>query len=72
MSDMNTSKERLEGETSKAKGKVKEGAGKLTGNHRMEAEGKGDQLKGKAQVAASDLKEKASDVADKVKDKARN
>ncbi len=69
MADIDNGKERMKGEANKAKGKVKEGAGKLTGNDRMEAEGKGDQFQGKAQVAAADLKDKASDVADKVKEK---
>ncbi len=43
-----------------AKGKVKEGAGKATGNDRLEAEGKGDQVK-------ADLKKAGENVKDAVK-----
>ncbi|MET9348514.1 CsbD family protein [Streptomyces termitum] len=40
------------------KGKLKEAAGRVTGNERMEAEGRADQVKGDAR----DAKEKAKDV----------
>ncbi|MEU6890284.1 CsbD family protein [Streptomyces sp. NPDC046557] len=43
----------------KAKGKMKEAAGKATGNDRMAAEGKMDQAKGKAKSALEDTKAKA-------------
>jgi uncharacterized protein YjbJ (UPF0337 family) len=46
----------------KVKGKVKEGAGKVTGNERLEAEGKADQ--GKADVKQSG--EKVKDAAKSV------
>ena len=46
----------------KAKGKVKEVAGKVTGNKRLKAEGKADQ--GKADVKQSGVK--AKDAAKKV------
>lgn len=39
------------------KGKIKEGAGKLTGDRDLEAEGNLDQAKGKAQQALGDLKD---------------
>ena len=42
------------------KGRGKEAAGSATGNDDLKAEGKGDQ-------ASADLKQKAADVADKVK-----
>jgi uncharacterized protein YjbJ (UPF0337 family) len=45
----------------KAKGKVKEAAGHVTGNDRLKAEGKGDQAKG-------DLKQAGEHVKDAVKD----
>ncbi|QMU78696.1 CsbD family protein [Streptacidiphilus sp. PB12-B1b] len=41
----------------KAKGKVKEAAGKATGNERLEAEGKGDQVKGDAKQAGEKIKD---------------
>ncbi|GAA3387372.1 MULTISPECIES: CsbD family protein [Streptomyces] len=44
--------------TEQAKGKIKEAAGRLTGDERLEAEGRGEQVKGDAR----DAKEKAKDV----------
>ena len=56
--------EELEGKFDQAGGKVKEGAGKLTGDKSLEHEGKGDQAKGtvkegigKAKNALNDLKD---------------
>ena len=37
----------------KAAGKVKEGAGKVTGNESLEAEGRGDQAKGNLRQATA-------------------
>jgi uncharacterized protein YjbJ (UPF0337 family) len=45
----------------KLKGKAKEAAGKVTGNERLQAEGKGDQAKG-------DLKQAGEKVKDVFKD----
>ena len=54
----------------KIKGAVKEGAGKLTGDKRTEAEGKTDQAKGEVKNAARDVKETAKGVRDSLKDDA--
>ena len=43
-------KDRIEGSAEQAKGKVKEVAGKVTGDTKLEGEGKGDQVKGKIQI----------------------
>ena len=51
-------KDRIEGMAKQAKGSVKEGAGKLTGDAKLKAEGKLDKLEGKAQNAAGSLKDK--------------
>ena len=40
-----------------AKGKVKEGVGKVTGDSKLESEGKADQRKGKVQNAVGGLKD---------------
>jgi uncharacterized protein YjbJ (UPF0337 family) len=40
-----------------AGGKLKEGAGKLTGNERLEAEGKADQAKADLKQAGDDVKD---------------
>jgi uncharacterized protein YjbJ (UPF0337 family) len=58
----------MAGTTDKVKGAVKEGAGKLTGDKRTEAEGKADQAKGEAKNAASNVKEGAKGVRDSLKD----
>jgi uncharacterized protein YjbJ (UPF0337 family) len=50
----------VEDAAQKAAGKVKEGAGKMTGDQSLEAEGRGDQAKG-------DLKQAGEKVKDAVK-----
>lgn len=44
------------------KGKAKEGVGDLTGNERMEAEGKLDQAKSQAKQGIEDVKDGAAEV----------
>jgi len=51
-------KDRIEGSAEQAKGKIKELAGKVTGDSKTEAEGKADQLKGKVQNAVGGIKDK--------------
>ncbi len=41
----------------KATGQVKEGAGKVTGNESLEAEGRGDQAKGNLKQAGEKVKD---------------
>jgi uncharacterized protein YjbJ (UPF0337 family) len=50
-------KDRIEGAAEQAKGKVKEVAGKITGDSKTEAEGKADQLKGKVQNTIGGIKD---------------
>lgn len=50
-------KDRIEGSLEQAKGTVKEGAGKLTGDTKLEAEGKADKASGKLQNAVGGLKD---------------
>ena len=50
-------KDRIEGAAEQAKGKVKEWAGKVTGDKKTETEGKADQVKGKVQNAVGGLKD---------------
>jgi uncharacterized protein YjbJ (UPF0337 family) len=52
-----TDKDRIAGSANQAKGKVKEVVGKLTGDAKLEAEGKGDKLKGKVQNAVGGVKD---------------
>jgi uncharacterized protein YjbJ (UPF0337 family) len=60
-------REHVKGAADKAKGAIKEGAGKLTGDKDMEAEGKLDKAKGSAHNVAGDVKDAARDAADALK-----
>jgi uncharacterized protein YjbJ (UPF0337 family) len=50
-------KDRVKGSATNAGGKVKEGAGKLTGDSKLKSEGKLDQAKGKVQDAVGGIKD---------------
>jgi uncharacterized protein YjbJ (UPF0337 family) len=50
-------KDRIKGSAEQAKGKVKEWAGKITGDSKTEAEGKADQVKGKVQNTIGGIKD---------------
>ena len=58
----------MAGTMDKVKGSIKEGVGKATGDERIEAEGKADQVKGHVKDAAHDVKEGAKGVRDSLKD----
>jgi uncharacterized protein YjbJ (UPF0337 family) len=55
-------REHVKGATDKVKGAVKDAAGKLTGDEKMQAEGKMDKAKGAAHNAAGDAKDTARDA----------
>ena len=50
-------KDRIQGSAEQAKGKVKEVAGKLTGDAKLENEGKADKAAGKLQNAVGGIKD---------------
>ena len=50
-------KDRIAGSAKVVKGKVKEAAGKVLGDAKLNAEGKADQVKGKAQNAVGGIKD---------------
>jgi uncharacterized protein YjbJ (UPF0337 family) len=50
-------KDRIKGSAKRAKGKVKEVAGKVLGDSKLKSEGKGDQVKGKMQNAIGGIKD---------------
>ena len=50
-------KDRIKGSAEQAKGKVKEVAGKVLGDSKLESDGKGDQAKGKVQNAVGGIKD---------------
>lgn len=51
-----STQDKAEGTAKDLKGKVKEGAGKLVGNERLQAEGRADQVDGKVQKKVGDIK----------------
>jgi uncharacterized protein YjbJ (UPF0337 family) len=54
-------KNRIEGSGKQVKGAIKDGAGKLTGDSKLQAEGKADKLAGKAQNAVGGVKDSLKD-----------
>jgi uncharacterized protein YjbJ (UPF0337 family) len=55
--------------TDDLKGRAKEAVGDLTDNPDLKNEGKADRASGKAKEFVDDVKDKAEDVIDKVKEK---
>jgi uncharacterized protein YjbJ (UPF0337 family) len=55
-------KDRSEGIGHQVKGSVKEAAGKVTGDKKLEAEGKGEKLGGKVQNAVGGAKDSIRDA----------
>lgn len=51
----------------KVKGRMKEAVGKLTGNERLQAEGRTDQAKAKVREAAHNVRERAAGIVDSLK-----
>jgi len=56
---------RVEGAWDKAKGAVKEGVGKMTGDEKLQGEGMADKAKSKAESAVGGAKDTVRDAADK-------
>jgi uncharacterized protein YjbJ (UPF0337 family) len=56
----------MAGEIDQATGKVKEVAGKTTGDSDLEAEGKGENIKGHVKDAAESVKGAAKSIKDKL------
>ena len=59
----------MDGTADDMKGRVKEAAGDLTDNDDLKNEGKADRASGKAKDMVNDVKDKAEDAIDAVKDK---
>jgi uncharacterized protein YjbJ (UPF0337 family) len=57
-------REHVKGAADKAKGAVKDAAGKITGDAKLQSEGKIDKAKGAAHHAAGDLKDAARKATD--------
>lgn len=56
-------KDRIEGAANQAKGAVKEAAGKVTGDAKLQAEGAADKVKGKVQNAIGGAKDAVRDAS---------
>jgi uncharacterized protein YjbJ (UPF0337 family) len=57
-------KDRIEGSFDQAKGKVKEGVGKATGDSKLESEGKADQVAGKVKNTIGGVKDAIKEAVD--------
>jgi uncharacterized protein YjbJ (UPF0337 family) len=57
-------REHVKGTADKAKGAIKDTAGKMTGDTKMQAEGKLDKAKGAARKVVGDVKDAARDGTD--------
>jgi uncharacterized protein YjbJ (UPF0337 family) len=55
-------KDRIKGSADQAKGAVKDAAGKITGDQKLQAEGKADKLKGKVESAVGGAKDAIRDA----------
>ena len=60
-------REHVKGFVEKTKGALKEGAGKVSGDKKLQNEGKADKAKGKVHDVAGDIKDAARDAADAAK-----
>ncbi len=54
-------RDRIKGSADQAKGAVKDAAGKITGDQKLQAEGKADKVKGKVESAVGGAKDSMRD-----------
>jgi uncharacterized protein YjbJ (UPF0337 family) len=60
-------REHVKGFAEKAKGAVKEGVGKVSGDKKLQNEGQADKAKGAAHKAAGDVKDSAREAVESLK-----
>ncbi|HKX83526.1 MAG TPA: CsbD family protein [Pyrinomonadaceae bacterium] len=65
-------KDEIKGKLNQAKGKIKDKAGELTGNRRMEVEGESEIARGQTQETWGETKRKVSNAVKDVADKINN
>jgi uncharacterized protein YjbJ (UPF0337 family) len=58
-------KDQVQGRATQAKGDIKEAAGKMVGNRKLQGEGLIDQAKGKTQAGYGDAKEQVKKAVDR-------
>ncbi len=66
---MSSTTDKIKGLANEAVGNIKQGIGSATGNEKLQAEGKAQELKGEAQKTAGDVKDGVKHAADTVKSK---
>ncbi|SEP39771.1 Uncharacterized conserved protein YjbJ, UPF0337 family [Methylobacterium sp. ap11] len=66
---MSSTTDKIKGLANEAVGNVKQGIGNVTGNEKLQAEGKAQELKGEAQKTTGDVKDGIKNAADTVKSK---
>jgi len=67
---MGSTTDKLKGAANEAAGSVKQGVGNLTGDEKLKAEGKTQELKGEGQKAVGETKSAVKDAANTVADAA--
>lgn len=63
---MSSTTDKIKGLANEAVGNIKQGVGNVTGNDKLVAEGKAQELKGEAQKTIGDGKDGAKNLADKI------
>lgn len=62
---MSSASDKIKGVANEAAGNVKQGVGNLTGDAKLQASGKGQEVKGEAQQAMGDAKGAVKDAVNK-------
>ncbi|OJF98750.1 CsbD family protein [Pararhizobium antarcticum] len=63
---MGSTSDKISGAANQATGKVKQTAGEMTGNDKLRAEGKGQEVKGKVQSATGKAKDTVKGAVDSI------
>ncbi|GAB6845812.1 uncharacterized protein YjbJ (UPF0337 family) [Methylorubrum rhodinum] len=63
---MSSTTDKLKGLANEAAGNIKQGIGNATGNDKLVAEGKAQEIKGEAQKTTGEVKDGVKNVADKI------
>ena len=66
---MSSTTDKIKGLANEAVGNIKQGIGSATGNDKLQAEGKAQDVKGEAQKTTGDVKDGIKNAADTVKSK---
>ena len=66
---MSSTTDKIKGVANEAAGNIKQGVGNATGNEKLQAEGKAQELKGETQKTVGDAKDGVKNAADTVKSK---